>query len=168
MILRLTVTVLFLACCTFGGDIPPPLHTNASTHVTTPAAAGEVVHLEADIPPNPADRNITLESAELIGAHGVVVIGMIVTYPNPQPNGVCLQAGYGSGFPPAGYRTGDVGGAIIPPWSAAKCGDVPEISIGVRRSDAAAGTIDNVRIHYSLNGHRFVLDLEQSYELHAP
>ena len=145
-----------------------PLQASSTYHVTIPAAVGTVVHLEAYPPSNTTGSDITILSVELIGARNIEIVGLLATYAIPQPDGVCLSSGNGNAFPPPGYRTAALDGAVIPRGSARTCSNVPLITIGARRPSSVPAVIDDVRVRYRFQRWEYLVMLGQSYEIRPP
>jgi len=140
-----------------------PLRSSSLFRVTEPAAPDEIVRFEASLPANDSGQDIRIERIELVNVYGLDVVGSAVTHAQSAADGTCVSSGYGATYPPPGYETREIAGAILPTRTAQVCGNVPFITIGVKRSAASSnGGIDDVRVYYEFAGRAFVVDLRQS------
>lgn len=141
-----------------------PLRSSSLFRVTQPASPDEVVRFEAYMPPNDTGRDIRIDRIELVNVHGLDLVGSAVTHALPQADGTCLSSGNGPTYPPPGYDTHEIAGAILPTNTAQVCGNVPLFTIGVKRSASSSnGGIDDVRVYYEFAGRAFIVDLRQSF-----
>jgi hypothetical protein len=167
-VLATAATLVVAAVALNRPAVDGPLRGAEPFRVSIPAADGELVRWDTALPWNPTNVDIQLDSVELVGARGLELVGVVLSYPTLQPNGTCLSAGNGPGFPPAG-RTEPVQGVVLPAATRRACTNYPTIVAGLRRPMGVPnGTVDAIRVVYEYEGKLYQLLMPTSFELRRP
>jgi hypothetical protein len=129
----------------FGYPRPGPLHQPPSEVATVEFSltAEQIGTWGMPLPRNPTDSDIVLRSIEPISHEGLVIIGAVMTVPGEGPP---TGASYYE-FPPAGYATFPVEGAVIRPGGGVR------VVFGVRLADGRdTGRVEGLRVRYAVGG----------------
>jgi hypothetical protein len=149
-----------------------PLKTNSSVNIKFPLADDEIFIWGMDLPwdGGPAVGDISIDSIEPLGTHGLEVLGVVLTNSVPQPDGTCLSYGdrTAARFPPPDAATREANGAVLSTAAGKTCANHPSVLVGVRRlSNAAAGRIDALRMLYRQNGITYELVMPYSLDVYG-
>lgn len=138
------VGVVLLAGCGLGQPSEGPLENSTRLGVEMPLGPGETVTISVIFPPNPLDAPIRIESVAPVEITGAQVVG--IAFADPIERTIVNAAG----FPPDGWDTQPVEGAMIQPRQEA-C-----LLIGLRVDDGIGqGVITGIRVRYAADGQTF-------------
>lgn len=121
-----------------------PLENSTRLGVEVPLGPGETVTIGVIFPPNPLDSPIRVESVAPVEITGAQVVGIV--FADPIERSIVGAVG----FPPDGWDTQPVEGAIIQP------GQEAGLLIGLQVDDGIGqGVIDGIRVRYVADGQAF-------------
>jgi hypothetical protein len=105
------------------------------------------------LPRNPTDSDIVLRSIEPISHEGLTIVGTVMARAGPHSPPSGASSSYYE-FPPAGYATFPVEGAVIRP------GGHVRVLFGVRLAEGSeSGRIEGLRVRYAVGGRVYEDDL---------
>jgi hypothetical protein len=89
-------------------------------------------------------------------SHGLRIRGVMVMRVGDKPGGPGLAAGFVDGFPPAGVARAlqELHGSRIEPFR--KWPDAVEVLIGLQAPRAGSFSFDGLKLHYRVNGQRYL------------
>jgi hypothetical protein len=153
------IAVITLTSRPRAGD---PLQASSSYGLRVALATDEQLTWSTALPFNPTDSQVRIREVTLQAPSGLTILGVLMTYGVPQPDGSCLSAGGSYDFPPTAVRadgtklqfaSGAVRGAIVPAQRDRTCETHPSVSVGVRReTGTATGRIEGLRVVYEHGG----------------
>ena len=125
-----------------------PLEAMDRISIEQPLPSGETGTWGMVLPMNPTQSPITIESIDAVNPQGIEVIGIVVNDPD-------VDGGVGTalGFPPAGTTVRPAAGAVLQPAGSASPN--LQVLVGVRHDGIDRGTIEALRIAYTLDGNRY-------------